>query len=1225
MSSPFPSKTPPPPTSNVCDLAKQMADRYHAAQSEYDEKQADGSTPVSQQGSSPCTFAELQKQKQAAKALELEKTTATATKQSLGSHSSVIIPLKEKEKEKETDHAAEAAAIIKTMAADDAALKQQREERRNTVLSIKRAAQEEQPSKRPLNIVQKGSSRPIGASANDVAAPTDKKEPQQPVEKQQKLSRKQKSLRYKAELEHLRAERAAKAKNDKERQEIAAGKERDMSDVPAPEKVVAKKASATASENAGPAKAQQTTGGDGKVTKPSTTGPKKTNSAPAALSPQQVAEKKPLGVTKIVRPERSTAPEMEESVSQSDETRAAEAEHQRLRRERNRHIVETSLGSRANRGQRIMTPAEKRREDARHHAQLRAARRGLKHEVLFADKQAEQDFTKATTDTGSEPRKNEEPSSEKNSVECSTSTMKSSIPHSFEGDYETNRYVADDYSGDSLAKALVGSSSKDDPAERMLKKCRKHFYEVSVEKVKDERPDLKKITKSDMPHAIIGQYNEVRDDKSWLYSRFVFWFRIIGFVSMVWIVLWDLLFCPEAAKTAPKHPVSNELPRSVLKKLAMKDFAQRPTSLIGIVRLYTEMTHVEFFIKLFDVIVNSLPALILFHFLFFVRVFCAGTTLLLEGFIQLRELFFYARAETMITYDTMKYKRMYVPGKFLLPGRMFFYRRDPRFDVEVNVALLERAKRQNADHSTSLIPLKLKDKDYYHHSIVGLLGDSTAMYHFIKMLTQCNVLTKFEPFRTTDDVNVPPKNPDYNKGKIELFQKLDEPIVDRAGSVPALQMGNLNKVVIPTISKDTLECGKDKRIAVKPAPALTPEQYNIMSDVLRNLQAETVRADLESNDIVEYAIDYVRRKRLTKKKGENVITRAKELARETDDKRLEILREALNKTGFFIKDECYTDSKKPSVRYIIDPVMDVKLIFGAALRPVEESIYHHSRLTEHLIKSRNPTDTLAMFVERFGDNGVYVETDYSSFEANIRSEELAVEFDYYKHVAGNAPRRHAIFDIVRTFHQRTNKVFHSFSLGRLVVDDMRLSGFPNTALGNAILNYANIALAVGGDDQVMDFLVEGDDSIIKFETDEEADAFLTNLNKLRFPAHDTEKFHRGTDASFCGMKFTDGAIVPTDDQINKLSILFCRKIPSDAKILSLSAARLCGMYIKYPGYKPELDILTQRLKLAFSDTGFKFHTSDAIAALTRDYRLSENEEMMSQAITLLHRLLNGEF
>lgn len=569
-----------------------------------------------------------------------------------------------------------------------------------------------------------------------------------------------------------------------------------------------------------------------------------------------------------------------------------------------------------------------------------------------------------------------------------------------------------------------------------------------------------------------------------------------------------------------------------------------------------------------------------------------------------------------------------------------YLKHDKRFDAKVSAWHLEHGLSENIDYNHSLIASKMKARQYYIGDTLTIFGSKRNLYHCLSMMLRVNIFYQIEEVDTTNDILRCDDITLKMIHKLKMFgQALPRNFITRVyGLVSLYFLGNCENMKAVEINRDTCDNAYSKRCLGKQRPALSADDYGfIYSNWLGTLNIAPHSCgqpvDLATS-MKDYALDYSKRHMLSASETAHWVDRAVKLSGESPEVLLAHLERTLKVgTKWMIKDEFYNvKTKKPSARFIVCPDIDLKLIFGTILRPVEEAIYHSDYLKDRIIKHKVAEEIETLFKEGFGDNGSYLETDYSGFESSIRKEELDIEFALYKHYAPDDAFSQGVLNIVHQYHLKKGKKLKNNKLGTLHMDDMRLSGFCNTALGNLLLNWGNIALAYhktlfrrGLDisrSADLKFMVEGDDAIIKFPSDEIRTDVLTQMTAQRFIVSDDEVFSNGKDASFCGYHLVDDEIQPTDDQLSKMALVFAPEGASPEYILTRGVARICSYYAKFPRHADVWVLAAKRLLEDFPES--RVHGSKLRRHLSQDYLLQENDRMREAAMKLAGRIVRGE-
>lgn len=799
------------------------------------------------------------------------------------------------------------------------------------------------------------------------------------------------------------------------------------------------------------------------------------------------------------------------------------------------------------------------KREKRAYANMRAANRVEKRNLKFATVEEVENFQNRAAELGFEAHVVKEEVQKPKDV--SNPPVSTTTWHS--RNFSLNRYCSNGYVGNSPLECLKGASSADTPDNLLC--GRPWYYIVDSYECEDERNAVKLITRSESKVILRARFYSISQFRRMMceFMFFTIWAIVAG--CCCWFI---------------SH--SDVLPCRLFGRYGL--CGATATYLSDIHSLTCECP------SLLRILMTLTVVMVIFAML--LSRFCFGLFHLFMGYAG--------------------------------------FVRDPRFDAYINMAHVQYGLRQNADFSRNLISVKHKDKDYYPADTKTLFSSNTSLYFFLRFYYRCNiVVSSLEEKRLCEEHLVQP--PDVLSKIKSLGMFLNAPLMgaSRAFNFISAQLGNPDDTNVPPITYDNLCNAYGKRISVKaPREPLSDEQYLSLKGKLLNIiddVTEFVSPDFEEGEIISYAEDFCKRKGLPKAQTISILKNARELETLTPDERAEVLYESLRMTKWFVKDETYECGKAPCLRFIINPALAVKLIFGSCLRPIEEMIYRAPEFSTHLIKHKTPEEIKTEFVNRFGGPGTYVETDYSSFESSIRWQEIKLENHLFQACMGfEVGYRTKILKIVEDYMCERKKMMRNKDFGVLIVDDIRLSGFPDTALGNAVLNYANIALACErANVDMIDYLVEGDDAMIKFASDADGNLFLARLDEQRFIAHDTEMYHDASDASFCGMRLVDGEIRPTKHQLDKFSIIFSREEPTLAKSFERMLSRIVCYDVKFPSMREELVDAFARLNE--ENPNRKIHTGKVTRLIGDDYTISQSLELTRRALDRLHEMQNGTF
>jgi hypothetical protein len=292
------------------------------------------------------------------------------------------------------------------------------------------------------------------------------------------------------------------------------------------------------------------------------------------------------------------------------------------------------------------------------------------------------------------------------------------------------------------------------------------------------------------------------------------------------------------------------------------------------------------------------------------------------------------------------------------------------------------------------------------------------------------------------------------------------------------------------------------------------------------------------------------------------------------------------KVGSFQKDETYPDYKWP--RGINARKDHFKCVAGPIFHLMEEIVYEHPAFIKHV-----PVSERAAYIsERLsGEGGVYVATDYTSFEALFTREIMdCVEFELYDYMTARLPEHNTFMWLVREVLGGKNRCeFRSFVVELLAT---RMSGEMCTSLGNGFSNlmfmefvcYLRGATCVG--------VVEGDDGLFYVVgTPPTAEDFerLGLVIKL-------EVFASLSSASFCGLVFDQEELI---------------NITDPAKVIA-TFGWAAGRYARSRSHKKMGLLRCKALSLAHQYPGVP-----VVAALARyGLRVTEGVDMTSALKTL---------
>lgn len=222
----------------------------------------------------------------------------------------------------------------------------------------------------------------------------------------------------------------------------------------------------------------------------------------------------------------------------------------------------------------------------------------------------------------------------------------------------------------------------------------------------------------------------------------------------------------------------------------------------------------------------------------------------------------------------------------------------------------------------------------------------------------------------------------------------------------------------------------------------------------------------------------------------------------------------------FIKAESYKEFKSP--RIICSRSDYSKLFYGPIAKSIESVVYQD----DHFIKHVPVIDRAGVIAERFGRNGVVLESDFSSFECHFtRDLMLACEMVLYRYMLSRIKSYHGLdLSSQRGFDEMFGPILgvNSVHLSDFVFDipATRMSGECFTSLGNGFSNFiimSTILKRFGV--RLLDFVVEGDDGLYLID-ERDVDKVPTQADFQRLGFSVKLDLHPSVNrASFCGMVF----------------------------------------------------------------------------------------------------------
>lgn len=307
------------------------------------------------------------------------------------------------------------------------------------------------------------------------------------------------------------------------------------------------------------------------------------------------------------------------------------------------------------------------------------------------------------------------------------------------------------------------------------------------------------------------------------------------------------------------------------------------------------------------------------------------------------------------------------------------------------------------------------------------------------------------------------------------------------------------------------------------------------------------------------------------------------------------------KVGSFQKDETYPDYKWP--RGINARKDQFKCVVGPIFHLMEEIVYQNPAFIKHV-----PVSERAAYIsERLsGEGGVYVATDYTSFEALFTEDIMdCVEFELYDYMTAHLPEHNLFMWLVREVLGGTNRCeFRSFVVELFAT---RMSGEMCTSLGNGFSNlmFMNYVCYLNGVDCIG--VVEGDDGLfyVVGAPPTSEDFELLGL-VIKLEVHTTL-----STASFCGLIFDSEELINITDPAKVIATFGwaagkyarCR----DRKKLALLRCKALSLAHQYPGVP---------VVAALADYGLR--VTDGVRITDALKSLISDSQTRWQASNLLH-------
>jgi hypothetical protein len=233
-------------------------------------------------------------------------------------------------------------------------------------------------------------------------------------------------------------------------------------------------------------------------------------------------------------------------------------------------------------------------------------------------------------------------------------------------------------------------------------------------------------------------------------------------------------------------------------------------------------------------------------------------------------------------------------------------------------------------------------------------------------------------------------------------------------------------------------------------------------------------------------------------------------------KELDRLHEKVARTKSFGKHESYVEPK--NLRAINSPSDFCKVLLAPLVHSIEKKFFK----MKWFVKYRDPKTYAQLLEETFGVNHV-LETDYKSFEANMRGVYCRVLWMFLEHMMKDLQVDKTSRDLMRQMVFGTN--YCSFKFVHVEIEERLMSGISWTSLANSLMNFLIMAFlstrATGrayeeGAKTLSEWfqaLFEGDDGLTVDYGISEQDVIDMGLLLKK------ETYSHYTDAHFCGNMF----------------------------------------------------------------------------------------------------------
>lgn len=303
----------------------------------------------------------------------------------------------------------------------------------------------------------------------------------------------------------------------------------------------------------------------------------------------------------------------------------------------------------------------------------------------------------------------------------------------------------------------------------------------------------------------------------------------------------------------------------------------------------------------------------------------------------------------------------------------------------------------------------------------------------------------------------------------------------------------------------------------------------------------------------------------------------------------------------FAKEEDYSGSFK-HFRCINARSDYFKVDVGPFFKQIEKKVFS----LDCFIKKIPVKDRSRYIMDKvYQEGGMYVCTDYTSYESGFRKEVMdAIEFEIYKYVGEGHPEFREFWHKIQLLKQTNRIQYKSFQAD---VPATRMSGEMNTSLGNGIFNYFafNFACFVSGVKCLG--VVEGDDGLNWVSQEPNIKIFEQLGFFIKY-----EKYLNIGEASFCGQIFDEVAMENIRDPVQAMVKMgwSTRKYINSSNTIKLALLRSRAMSSLYENPAcPILNVFNLKVLELTEVSAVKEKTQSMLEREKDTYKRDKNDMM----------------